>query len=135
MPLYLLSIKAELDGVSSLSLDPHANLRLSLRNPLSDYETRDDVVIDPDAAIEPEGREPAHHFALMWEGSKKKSFIEILDGDATKSALKKLGKKAKGTAVKDAVTGENSGDFVAVLALECRGVEPYGFHPMGGEFV
>ena len=30
---------------------------------------------------------------------------------------------------------EDNQKFVPILALDCRGVEPYAFHPMGSEFV
>ena len=32
------------------------------------------------------------------------------------------------------VTLDDSGDYVPILAMECRGLEPYAFHPLGNEF-
>ncbi len=110
---------------------------MSIRNPISD-EIREKIVIDPMEFVEQEqgSREPPHHFSISWEGEKKKSVMTILSPDELKTKLKK--KKVKG---KDnpymprAVTEEDSNEFVPVLALESRGIEPYQFHAMEGEFV
>jgi len=52
MVLFVLQIKAELDGVQSLSLLKSTNLCFSVRNPLSDFETREKVVFDPSETLE-----------------------------------------------------------------------------------
>mmetsp|Transcript_19470 Transcript_19470/g.29558 ORF Transcript_19470/g.29558 Transcript_19470/m.29558 type:complete len:158 (-) Transcript_19470:96-569(-) len=111
------------------------NLSLSVKNPLSDYEVREKVAFDPSETVEQDesSREPPYHFGLKWEGSKKISTLTVLNPAETKSALKKLGKKAKGFAVKEVYTAEDSGSYVPLLAFECRGLEPYAFHPMGNE--
>lgn len=142
MVLFLLCIKAELDGVETLSLLRNTNLCFSVRNPLSDYETREKVVFNPSETLEQEenDREPAHHFAVKWEGSKKFSTLIVLDEEGAKSAFKKVKKKGgkKGGSsevdVPRDVTADDSGEYVPVLAMECRGVEPYAFHPLGNEF-
>ena len=63
----------------------------------------------------------------------------VLDEEGAKSAMKKI--KKKGGKNKDSeiseprdVTADDSGEYVPILAMECRGLEPYAFHPMGGEF-
>jgi hypothetical protein len=141
MVLFLLCIKAELDGIESISLLKSSNLCFSIRNPLSDYETREKIVFNPYETIEQDeaDREPPHHFSVKWEGSKKASTLIVLDEDAVKSAMKKVKKKGGGKS-KDSlgeprdVTADDSGEYVPILAMECRGLEPYAFHPMGGEF-
>ena len=142
MVLFLLCVKAEFDGIDKLSLIKNANICLSVRNPLSDYETREKIVFNPSETLDQEenDREPAHHFAVKWEGSKKYSTLIVLDAEAAKSALKKGKKKGKGKGGGGEVDGprelrgEDSGEFVPVLAMECRGLEPYAFHPLGNEF-
>ena len=116
-----------------------------MRNPISDYEIREKVVIDPTEYIEQEenSKETPYHFGIRWEGNKKKaSVVTVLDLDGFKSALKKNGKKGKklkngmdDPRTPRSFTAEDSETFVPILALECRGVEPYAFHPMGGEFI
>ena len=61
MVLFLLCIKAELDGVDSLSLLRNVNLCFSVRNPLNDDETRDKVVFNPSETLEQEESEIGNH--------------------------------------------------------------------------
>ena len=64
----------------------------------------------------------------------------MLDEDGAKSAFKKVKKKGgkkKGDGEGDVprdMTADDSGEYVPVLAMECRGVEPYEFYPLGNEF-
>mmetsp|Transcript_21822 Transcript_21822/g.27531 ORF Transcript_21822/g.27531 Transcript_21822/m.27531 type:complete len:192 (+) Transcript_21822:109-684(+) len=147
MVLYILYIKADIEGIESIKLQPNANICLDIRNPISDYEIREKVVIDPTEFIEQDGNlGEKHNFNITWEGNKKKSVLTVLDPEATKTALKKSGKKGgkskKGSSGGDSdprmprpYTEEDNGSYVPFIALECRGIEPYAFHPMGGEFV
>lgn len=119
----------------------NANLCFSVRNPLSDDETREKIVFNPSETIEQDegDRGQPHHFSLKWEGSKKFSTLIALDEEGSKSALKKTKKKGKkgGGGEVDVprdISSDDSGDYVPVLAMECRGLEPYAFHPLGNEF-
>mmetsp|Transcript_27963 Transcript_27963/g.43447 ORF Transcript_27963/g.43447 Transcript_27963/m.43447 type:complete len:180 (+) Transcript_27963:69-608(+) len=136
MVVFLLCIKADLDQVASLSLKPGANLCLSIKNPLSDFEVREKITIDTSEFVEqePGSREPAHHFHIKWEGSKKKSTMTILSEAEAKSALKKASKKSKSIDLSPRPLGQ-SGTFVPICAIECRGIEPYKFHCLGNEFI
>uniref|UniRef100_A0A7S2USF6 Uncharacterized protein n=1 Tax=Attheya septentrionalis TaxID=420275 RepID=A0A7S2USF6_9STRA len=136
MVLFLLVVKAELEGVSEASLVRDANLCISIRNPLSDYEIREKVVLNPSEFVEQQenSKEPPCHFTIKWEGSKKRSTIQVLDDAAIKSALKKKNKKGKSNDESMPRSLTVSGEFVPILALECRGVEPYAFHCLGNEF-
>ena len=141
MVLFILCIKAELDGVETLSLLKNSNLCFSVRNPLSDYEVREKIVFNPSETLEQDESDRAdpHHFAVKWEGSKKYSTLIVLDSEGAKSALKKIKKKGKkgGNDEVDVprdVTSEDNGNYVPVLAMECRGLEPYAFHPLGNEW-
>lgn len=142
MVLYILSIKAELDGVERIALDPLANLCFDIRNPNSDYETREKVVVDPKEYVPQDednnSREPPCHFQITWEGSKKKSVLTILKEEEMKTALKKSKPQKKQHSsihmIRN-VTAEDSDQYVPILAMETRGIEPYAFHCMGGEFI
>ena len=136
MPLILLCVKAELEGIAKLTLKQGTNLCISVKNPLSDFEVREKVTIDTSEYLEQEesSREPAHHFRLKWEGSKKYSTITVLTESEAKAALKKL-KRKDISAVNGSLVGDDSGNFVPICALECRGIEPYGFHCLGDEFL
>lgn len=78
-------------------------------------------------------KEKPCHFALKWEGAKKRSTLIVLSEQETKTALKK--KKFKDEFSYGSYTAENSGNFMPILAVECRGIEPYAFHGLGDEFV
>ena len=133
MVVFMLFMKAELENISSIQLQKDQNLRLSVKNPLSDYESRDNIIVNPTDFVEQadNSREPDHNFALTWEGSKKKSTLTAL----TAEQIKTLFKKKKGALLpKESYSAEDSGKFVPLLAVECRGLEPSAFFPMGEEF-
>ena len=127
-------MKAECENVGSVELLKNVNLRISVSNPLSGDEIRENVVFNPSETLEQDesAREPAHHFALKWEGSKKTSILQCLDEKEAASALKK--KKYKGDKPR-AYIGDDSGSWVPLLLVECRGLEPCAFNPMTDEFV
>jgi Eukaryotic protein of unknown function (DUF866) len=140
MVLFLLYMKAELENVESISLRYDANLCLSVKNPLSDYEVREKVVMNPSETIEQDegSRETPHHLALKWDGSKKASILTVLTEAEAKTALKKLKKGSKNSGIPPCgkYTADDSGQWRAILALETRGLEPFAFFPMGnGDFV
>ena len=65
MVLFILCIKAELEGVETLSLLKNTNLCFSIRNPLSDWEIRENIVFNPSDTLEQDesDRGDPHHFA------------------------------------------------------------------------
>jgi len=137
MVLYMLFMKAETENVGEIRLrTKDVNLRISVRNTLSDWEKRENVVFDPSVLEEQEdenSREPPSHFSITWEGSKKASVLRCLDAKETATALKKKKKYKEGAP--RAFTGDDGNDnWVPILALECRGLEPYDFSPMKDEF-
>ena len=139
MVVYLLCLKGDLEGVQSIVLDRTANICVDVRDTKSD-ETREKVVFNLSETLEQEesDREPAHHFALTWEGQKKKSIIQLLDEAQVKAIMKKGKKKKRGgseVGEPREITADDTGEYVPVLALECRGLEPYAFHPMGEELI
>jgi Eukaryotic protein of unknown function (DUF866) len=135
MVLFFLCMKAELENVESISLRNDANLCLSVRNPLSDYEVREKVVMNPSELIEQDegSRESPHHLALKWDGSKKASILTVLNEAEAKTALKKMkkGKNNSSTAQPPSgkYTADDSGSWRVLLAVETRGLEPYAFFP------
>ena len=129
MVVYILSLKADLEHVKSLKFRPGADLCLSVRNPLEITQVRERIVVDS-SDFEETQSEPSHkhskhehaetpcHFALKWDHGSSRSTIRVLTShDKIEPEL------------------STSGEFVPLLALECDGIEPYDFHPMGGEFV
>jgi Eukaryotic protein of unknown function (DUF866) len=148
--IFALQMKVgEMENVESIRLaadDVH--LCFDVKNPLSDYEVREKVVVNPANIMDPSKesvdgmseREPPHHFHLKWEGNKKHATLTVLDESMVASALKSTGKGKKGTGPHPNAprnyTSEDVGSWVTLLLTECRGLEPSNFYPMNqGEFV
>ena len=133
MVLFLLYMKAEMEGVASVAL--RGDLIINVKNPLSDFEIREKVVVNASEFIEQnEGsREPPYHFGLKWEGSKKASTLTILLKEEAKAALKKKSKKKNDSLLPGDYEEGNSGDFAPILAVDCRGLEPTDL--VDGEFI
>jgi Eukaryotic protein of unknown function (DUF866) len=141
MVLFVLQMKAETEGVRSVELQPGTGLCLSVRNPQSDYEVRDNVVIDTSEyldASEPDAKEMECHLRIKWEGQPKASFLKILTNAEAKTVLKKM-KQPKGTAeaawLPRPYTANDTGRYVSLLLVECRGLEPYQLTAGSTEFV
>ena len=84
MVKYILSLKADLEGVASLQLAPECDLCLSVRNPVQIEETRERIVVESSAPLlgkdpkEHHKHGPKHdygpapsHFSLKWDGAKQ----------------------------------------------------------------
>jgi len=139
MVLFVLCVKGELEGVGSMVLRNDAELCISVKNPLSDYEVRERVTLRLSEHVEQEdenSREPPCHFALKWDGAKKRSTLTVLTEAEAKAATKKKSGKGKiAVNMPRELNSDDSGEWVPVLALECRGLEPYAFHPLSDEFL
>ena len=131
MVVYVLSLKAELENVASLQLLP-TQLCLSVRNPVDASDVRERIVVDTSAVHEAaddhakhKKHHPKHeypeapcHFALKWDRA-----------DTNRATLRVVPHPHEGVATELTT----SGVFVPLLALECDGMEPYDFHPLGDE--
>ena len=95
MVLFVLKFKAELEGIAKVSVNPTACLCINVANPLSDYEVRENVVIDPTEFVEQDqgSRESPHHFQLKGEGNPKPATLTVLSEKEAKSVLKKNKRK------------------------------------------
>ncbi|CAB9500971.1 expressed unknown protein [Seminavis robusta] len=156
MVVFVLYCQADLEGIESVSLSKDSNLCFSVRNPQDVNEVREKVVVDSTvlevssvADHEKHRDETPSHFAMKWKDATHRSTLRILGSNSflneTKNENDKKTKKNKHISNElqkaiDAVrsmTSEDSGHLVPMLALDCNGLEPYAFHPMGvqGEFV
>ena len=147
MVLYVLYAKADLEGVTSLSLVPGSDICVSVRNTLTQDQKRERIVIEaselhqadvPDH--EKHRAEHSSHFALTWEGEQTRSTIRVVNDDdngeastGKKGKGKKRAKNGDGIVTRD-IHPQDDGQFVPILKLECDGLEPYAFHAMGKEF-
>lgn len=132
MVLFALMMGANVENVAEIKLTEGCNICIDVQNPLSDYETREKVVVNSSELVESEGRGPPHHFSLKWEGNSKAATLKILSTAEAKAALKKSKRK---DILPRSFLGEDSGRKVTILILEVRGLEPTKLHPLGQEFV
>lgn len=137
MVVYILYVKAELEGsrIASVNIPSGRDICLSVRNPLVMEEVREHVVIDSRALEEKPNKkhhnnshqEAPCHFALTWSGHDERSTIRVLWN--TNDETNEKSKRSARTTTTRAMTLQDSGTFVPMLALECHGMEPYAFHP------
>ena len=139
MVLFVLYMKADLENVASISIRPGCTLCMTVKNPLSDWEVREQVVVDTSGYLEQEesDREPPRHFQLQWESNKKLSTLVVLNPTEAKSAVKKFKKKVKqlDTVLPRSYTATDAGVFAPILMVECRGLEPTVYFARVDEFV
>lgn len=131
MVRYVVYIKADIEGVSSISVNSSTeDICISVRNPLNQEEKREKVVLEaanlitPDVSAHERHRtEHPYHLALKWEGETNRSTARLLpdDEEIQKSMSKEEGQSFDG--------------YLPMLALDCDGLEPYAFHPLGKEFI
>lgn len=136
MVLYTLYAKASLEGIASLSLNPTSDICISVRNSTHD-QTREKIIVETSNLQEADvpdnekhRKEHDHHFALTWNGDKTRSTIRLIDSSAKQGKKKNVTKIAARE-----ITMRDDGEYVSILQLECDGLEPYAFHPMGMEFM
>ncbi|KAF1786071.1 Protein of unknown function DUF866, eukaryotic [Phytophthora cactorum] len=107
MVLFVLYVKAELENVETLAAPPLHRWCLDVKEPRGD-EKREAVFVSDEEAV---------HFTLKWPGANKPSQLTVVRD------VKKLTRE---------VTGADSGEFVPFVGFECRGLEPYAWHPESG---
>lgn len=118
MPTFLVKFKAELEGIKQLIPISNNEWRLDIRSSDNDVDVRKDITISGSDVIALEGSRGEAHYVMKWPGSKHQSYMKIID-------------------VKN-VTGryasEDSGKWLTILGLECRGIEPTRWIP-GSDFI
>ena len=160
MVVFILYCKADLENVATLRLkkeESGLHLSFSVRNPLDPAETRERIVVETHelhssavATNEKHRDESPYHFAMKWRDAIRRSTVrvlgvtsELIEDDKNEHDKKVKSKKDSMTheltkalaTCQDAIRGEEDhGRWVPLLALDCDGLEPYAFHPLGEEF-
>lgn len=116
MVLFVLYVKAELENVETLTAPPLHRWCLDVKEPRGD-ETRKAVFVSDEEAVDVAGGRGEVHFTLKWPGATKPSQLTVVRD------VKKLTRE---------VAGADSGEYVPFVGFECRGLEPYAWHPERG---
>jgi outer membrane protease len=74
---------------------------------------RKDITITTEDVLPLDGSRGEANFIIKWPYANDQAYIKIVDHKSLEKAY----------------TEDDSGEFVSILALECRGVEPIAWHP------
>ena len=121
MPIFVLHVKAELEGVAAFWAPDETTWTIDVKQGAGS-DVRKDVVIDADEEQEvPETKNTTCNFMVKFEGERKFSYLKVLKpGDAGFPKNLQLKKQ----------TADDTG-LVPIFACECRGMEPCGWTPIG----
>jgi hypothetical protein len=119
MPIFVLYVKCDLENVEEMTVKAmETSWCLTVTSP-NGADVRERITADPTEEIELEGSRGTAHFAARLDGAKKAAHLVV-------TSVKGL--------TKSTLTEEDSGEFVPVIAFDCRGLEPLKWHPTD-EFV
>jgi hypothetical protein len=107
MPTFVLQLSCELDGVASIA--PHGeDMQYTVDFQQSGgSEVKEGVVVSMDEEVDPGNGSDSCHAVLRW-GGKTTSSVTLMQIPG----------------VTRAITGDDSGSPVPLIAMECRGCEP-----------
>jgi len=120
MPVFVAYVKAELENVALLAPKVQHSWMIDVKHSSSDEE-RKEVTIDSTDVYELEGSRGVANLVIKFAGSNEKAQCAILDVETFKTRFKK-----SKTAIKElprAVTADDHGQWVPILAFEARGMD------------
>jgi len=128
MVQYILSIKADVEGVASLQWKSDQKLVCcDVRHPVDPSDTKEKIVVDfSELEVEAEEKHlPKHH--------EKPCHFHVTWSDGTKGTIRVVDDKRNAAATSSATMATQ--EWFPLLVLECENVEPTKFHPLGTEFI
>lgn len=113
MPVFLLQIKAQLQNVDLIARPEDCQWCLTLKNSVGE-DVREGVYVSIDEEIELTGSRGTANFAMKWEkDSRKEAYLNL-------QHVKGVTRNYK---------AEDSGNWVPIIAFECRGLDPIDLSP------
>jgi len=137
MVLYVLSLKAELEGVASWKWDDddekHKMICCSIRHPVDPSDAKEKVVVDFSELEEPV--EGTHHHVVKHH--EKPCHFHLTWSDGSKGTIRvvQVNNHINNNREQTSPVAIDSQEWFPILSLECENVEPTNFHPLGKEFV
>eukprot|EP01040_Poterioochromonas_malhamensis_P013214 gene13214-14504_t len=113
MPQFYLKVKADLENIKSLTPSVGNLWKLDIQTP-GGGEVRNGITISSDDVYPLEGSRGEANFVIKWPYATDQSYIKILTNNR---------------GVKPSYTADDSGNYVTILGLECRNIEPTAWHP------
>eukprot|EP01035_Chromulina_nebulosa_P040978 gene40978-55379_t len=112
MPEYVVKMKAELENIQRLIPIPNNMWKMNIAS--SDgADCRNGITVSRGDVLELSGSKGDANFVIKWSNSKNQSYMKIID--------------KKG--VSGEYTSSDTGKFITILVLECRGIEPVACIP------
>ena len=107
MPTFVLKVKCELENIKEL-MPQEGNLwKLNISSGDGSFR-RDNITVSKHDIIDLDGSKGTANFVIKWDKTSSQSYIKLVD-------VKKLAGK---------YTSDDSGKWVSIIALDCRGLEP-----------
>lgn len=119
MVVFLLEIKANLENVAKISLPDGHEYCIDIQNSAGE-DTRQGVRVSSARDQDLPGSRGTAHFMLKWVKDAKHA------AHLTVTPVKNVTR---------AYTEKDSGSFVPIIAFDCRGLDPIGWHPEDGFLV
>eukprot|EP00599_Poterioochromonas_sp_BG-1_P007513 CAMPEP_0173135664 /NCGR_PEP_ID=MMETSP1105-20130129/2023_1 /TAXON_ID=2985 /ORGANISM="Ochromonas sp., Strain BG-1" /LENGTH=161 /DNA_ID=CAMNT_0014047699 /DNA_START=24 /DNA_END=509 /DNA_ORIENTATION=- len=113
MPQFYLKVKADLENIKSLTPSVGNLWKFDIQTP-GGGEVRNGITISSDDVYPLEGSRGEANFVIKWPYATDQSYIKILTNNR---------------GVKPSYTSDDSGNYVTILGLECRNIEPTAWHP------
>eukprot|EP01033_Poteriospumella_lacustris_P016394 gene16394-11720_t len=112
MPQIFLKIKAELENVKHLSPVRNNYWKFDIQTPQGGDE-RKGITVSEEDLMPLEGSRGEAHFIIKWPYTHEQAYIKIVNHRGVKSSYNEA----------------DSGEFVTILALECRNIEVTAWYP------
>ena len=134
MPVFLLSVKAEQEGIASWGVKDDDTWCVTVQQGGGE-EQKPEVFIDPSNEEEVDGTRGTFNFVCSFPGSNAKATINVLERSDTKckSIFQKFGEDAGKWTAENAEKWGDDG-FVPIVAFEMRGCDIVDWHPKGQNF-
>lgn len=117
MPTYALEIKADLEGIARLIPNENNPWQFDIASESGGAETKEGITVSAVDDLEIEGSRGTANFIMKWRESKQHAYIKIVP----------MHKEAGVYPI------EKAGEFVKIVAFECRGLTLENWKP-GADF-
>eukprot|EP00958_Prasinococcus_capsulatus_P027202 scaffold5303_cov392-Prasinococcus_capsulatus_cf.AAC.6 len=144
MVVFVLSMRADVEGVEEIKKTPGQQWCLDLKASDSDEE-RKGVFVSDDEQVELSTGRASANFVMKWPGTSKEASVDVVDlKGVTRSYTRYLTRAlapALGYSVRrhlyelecpGVLCRADSGAMVPIVAFDCRGVEPTAWYPQSG---
>ncbi|KAL7065738.1 hypothetical protein ACR3K2_38180 [Cryptosporidium serpentis] len=116
MTIFILYIKADIDGINEIIFPSNYIWCIDIEQSAGPL-TKNRITIDPNEKIPIENSRGTANYVMKWDGDKRYSTIRLIE-------LKGITKMK--------YYNTDNGNFVPIIAFECRGLNPTKWNPTFG---